>query len=110
MTRHLFGATSSPSCANYSLHRTAEDFGDEFDPAVKSTLRRDMYVDDVLKTTASEDTAVSMVLDLKQLCSKGGFNLTKFSSNSVKVLGALPSRLRRQMQKFKIEERHTWKR
>ena len=90
VTRHLFGATSSPSCANFALHKTAEDFGDEFDPSVKTTLRRDMYVDDVLKSTSSEDTAVTLAWDLKKLCSKGGFNLTKFSSNSVKVLEAFP--------------------
>ena len=90
MTRHLFGATSSPSCANYALHRTAEDFGDDFEPAVKSSLRKDMYVDDILKTTVSDDAAVALALDLKRLCLMGGFNLTKFCSNSVEFLEALP--------------------
>ncbi|CAG2202327.1 unnamed protein product [Mytilus edulis] len=31
MTVHLFGATSSPSCCNYALKRTAEDFGEHYD-------------------------------------------------------------------------------
>ena len=90
MTRHLFGATSSPSCANYALHRTAEDFGDAHPPEVKKTLRRSFYVDDVCQSTTSEASAVELAKDLKQLCSMGGFNLTKFNSNSDEVLKALP--------------------
>ena len=30
MTVHLFGATSSPSCANYALRKTSEEFGSLF--------------------------------------------------------------------------------
>ena len=90
MTRHLFGATSSPSCANYALRRTGEDHGDNFREEVVKTLKRNFYVDDVLKATASEDEAAKMALDLKRLCARGGFNLTKFSSNSVAVLKCIP--------------------
>ncbi|XP_043237658.1 uncharacterized protein LOC122389569 isoform X1 [Amphibalanus amphitrite] len=90
MTTHLFGATSSPSCANYALHRTAEDFGAAYSPEVKMALRRGFYVDDVCQATTSEASAVELAMNLKQLCAMGGFNLTKFSSNSVEVLRALP--------------------
>ncbi|XP_043214441.1 uncharacterized protein LOC122377914 [Amphibalanus amphitrite] len=89
MTRHLFGATSSPSCANYALHRTAEDFGTGYTPEVKKTLQRSFYVDDVCQSTTSEASAAKMAQDLKQLCSMGGFRLTKFNSNSTEVLRAL---------------------
>ena len=90
MTRHLFGATSSPSCANYALRRTGEDHRDGFGEEVVETLKRNFYVDDVVKATASEDEAAELALDLKQLCAKGGFRLTKFSSNSVAVLRRIP--------------------
>ena len=89
MTVHLFGATSSPSCANYALHRTAEDFGRDFDAETARAVRKNYYVDDVVKAVSSEEDALRLALELKQLCSKGGFNLTKFSSNSVTMLQSL---------------------
>ena len=88
-TRHLFGATSSPSCANLALHMTAEDFGQEMEEA-RDTVRRNFYVDDVLKSVKSEEAAVRLLEDLKKLCAEGGFNLTKFSSNSIEVLQSVP--------------------
>ena len=88
-TRHLFGATSSPSCANLALHKTAEDFGHEMEEARK-TIRHNFYVDDVLKSVESEEAAVELLNDLKYLCAKGGFKLTKISSNSIQVLKSVP--------------------
>lgn len=88
MTVHLFGATSSPSCANYALHRTAEDFGD-FDAEAAQTLRQNFYVDDLVKATRTEEEATRLAMNLKKLCAQGGFNLRKFASNRVPVLQAL---------------------
>ena len=34
MNVHLFGATSSPSCANFALRRTAQDYGSLYSPEV----------------------------------------------------------------------------
>ena len=92
-TRHLFGATSSPSCANLALHRTAEDFSQGATEA-RDTVRRNFYVDDLLKSTPSEEDAIKLLYDVKELCSKGGFNLTKISSNSTKVLRSVPNEAR----------------
>ena len=81
-TRHLFGATSSPSCANLALHRTAEDFVHDIKEA-RDTIRRNFYVDDVLKSVRSEKATIKLLEDLKRLCAEGGFRLTKIGSNSV---------------------------
>jgi hypothetical protein len=51
MQVHLFGATSSPSCANFSLRKTAEDNRKDFDLEVIETVNRNFYVDDCLKST-----------------------------------------------------------
>jgi len=40
MTVHLFGAVSSPSCANFALRKTAEDNFEHFDFEVINTVRR----------------------------------------------------------------------
>ena len=88
-TRHLFGAKSSPSCANFALHRTAEDGGDGMEEA-KHAIRRNFYVDDVLKSVESEDAAIELLKDLRHLCATGGFHLTKINSNSDRVLQSVP--------------------
>ena len=90
VTSHLFGAVSSPSCANYALQQTARDFGHCQEPKVASTINRNFYVDDALISSASEEDAIKLALGLKELCSKGCFKLTKFSSNSIAVLQAIP--------------------
>ena len=40
MMVHLFGATSSPSCANFRLQRTADDNREDFDNETVDTVRR----------------------------------------------------------------------
>lgn len=90
MTVHLFGATSSPSVASYALRRTAEDHKDVASPDAVQTVLCNFYVDDCLRSVATEDDAVTLVNDLRALCSRGGFTLTKWMSNSRKVLLSIP--------------------
>ncbi|XP_006819133.1 uncharacterized protein LOC102802549 [Saccoglossus kowalevskii] len=89
MTVHLFGAVSSPSCANTALQRTAEDNKNFFGADVVNTVLRNFYVDDCLKSVESETKAISLVHDLRDLCQRGGFNLTKWMSNSRVVLESI---------------------
>ena len=79
------GATtkvSSPSCSNYALRRTARDNEAKYDPEVAEILRRNFYVDDILKSVKDEETAVTLIKDVKALCAEGGFHLTRFVRNS----------------------------
>ena len=39
MKFHMFGATSSPSCCNYALEKTAVDNGKKYHPDVATTLQ-----------------------------------------------------------------------
>ncbi len=86
MTVHLFGAVSSPSCACYALRKTAKDGQAFFSADVTSTVKQSFYVDDCLKSTASEEEAIQLIKDLTALCLRGGFHLTKWVSNSHVVL------------------------
>ena len=90
MRVHLFGGTSSPSCANFALQRTAEDNKADFDPETVETVKKNFYVDDCLKSVKSDDQAVRMASQLRQLLAKGGFRLTKWNSTSRKVIESLP--------------------
>ena len=49
MTVHLFGAGSSPGCANYGLKQIADDHEEEFGAEAASFVRDNFYVDDGLK-------------------------------------------------------------
>ncbi|XP_006812352.1 uncharacterized protein LOC102804307 [Saccoglossus kowalevskii] len=89
MRVHLFGGRSSPSCSNFALRNVAKDRAGEHEQNITNTIENNFYVDDCLKSLDSEDEAISTALNLKHLLAKGGFNLTKWSSNSVKLLNAL---------------------
>ncbi|XP_052263633.1 uncharacterized protein LOC127866840 [Dreissena polymorpha] len=90
MQVHLFGATWSPSCTAYALKRTASDNAEMYDEEVISTVHRNFYVDDCLKSVGSEEAAVKLATESQSLMKRGDFRLTKWLSNSRKVLDAIP--------------------
>ena len=90
MTVHLFGATSSPGCANYALKASADDNEAELGSASANFIRREFYVDDGLKSVASVEEAVTLIKDTKGMCKRGGFNLHKFVSNNKDVIESIP--------------------
>jgi hypothetical protein len=94
MTVHLFGATSSPGCANFGMKRMASDNEEQFGFEVAEFIRKDFYVDDGLKSVSSVEQAVNLVEKSIELCSKAGLRLHKFVSNSKDVINALPPSLR----------------
>ena len=90
MLVHIFGAKSSPCCANKALSMTAQDNEENYPPEVIRTVRRNFYVDDVLKSVPNTDQAIPMASDLMKLLREGGFRLTKFASNSRELLASIP--------------------
>lgn len=94
MKVHLFGATSSPSCTGYALKRTAADHKDHYTEQVITTVERNFYVDDCLKSVDTECNAIQLANDLRDLLQKGGFRLTKWLSNSRQVIETIPQQER----------------
>jgi len=90
MTVHLFGATSSHSCANFALRKTASDNEQRFGIEAAETLRQNFYVDDLLKSVDSIPHAIDLMSAVKQMCAAGGFKLTKFVSNEQQVINSIP--------------------
>lgn len=90
MVVHIFGSTSSPRCANFGLRQFAKDERDEFNSETISTVLRNVYVDDCLKSVESEDEALTLVNNLIVVCARGGFRLNKWVSNSKALLLSLP--------------------
>ena len=92
MEVHLFGATSSPSCSNFALRRTADDNKGEFTDEVVKTVMRNVYVDNCtcLKSVKSSENAVEVADQLRNILSKGGLGLTKWLCNRPEVLNSIP--------------------
>lgn len=65
---HLFGATSSLTCANYTLGRMAEDNIVKSSPEAVATILNNFYIDDCLKSVKNATQAITLCRDLKALC------------------------------------------
>ena len=90
MNVFLFGAKCSPSCACFAFKRAALDQKSEFSEAAVNTVLKNFYVDDMLKSTATEQEAQELRKELKQMLQNRGFELTKWISNSEKLLATIP--------------------
>ncbi|KAK0154149.1 hypothetical protein N1851_003773 [Merluccius polli] len=80
MKVHLFGAASSPGCANFGMKHLAKENGDLY-PKGSQFIMRDFYVDDGLTSAGSTEEAVQLAREARELCAMGGLRLHKFVSN-----------------------------
>ena len=60
MKVHLFGAASSPGCANFGLKYLAKEEEKEF-PSASKFILENFYVDDGLQSCTSEDEAINLI-------------------------------------------------
>ena len=90
MTAHVFGGTSSPSCSDFGLRRTAKDNEQQYGKEITQILEISFYADNLLKSFPTVNQAVNAIKQLQELCSRGGFNLTKFISNKEEVINSVP--------------------
>ena len=87
---HVLRGISSSSCCNYAFKRIALDNEEKYQKEATDTLRRNFYVDGLLKSVRDGNTVICLLHEVIKLCAEGGFWLTKFVSNNVKVLQSIP--------------------
>ncbi|XP_042880688.1 uncharacterized protein LOC122258662 [Penaeus japonicus] len=87
MTVHLFGGIWSPAYASYVLHKTL----DKDEGQHSAVAKKNFFVDDLLLSTDSEEEAAEYAINLRDTLQAGGFRLTKWMSNSRKVMGVIPT-------------------
>ena len=92
---HVFGSLSCGACSNYALKRTAIENKQIYGKVAAETLTNYFYVDDLLKSVVDEDKAIHLIKKVRSMCLEGGFNLTKFCSNSKGVLLSIPEEHRK---------------
>jgi hypothetical protein len=88
MTVHIFGAVSSPTTCIFALRRTAEDFGHLY-PNVANKVLSNIYVDNYLDCTETEEEAITLRQDVSALLKLGGFNMVQWLSSSRSVLATV---------------------
>ena len=76
MNVHLFGAASSPSCAQFNLLQSAEEQKDDFNEEVRLLIERNFYMDDCLFAAPTVEAA-RLIEQVSTLLRNRGFNITK---------------------------------
>ncbi|XP_030834649.1 uncharacterized protein LOC115921367 [Strongylocentrotus purpuratus] len=89
MNVHLFGAASSPGCANYGLKYLARQYRDDY-PAASQFLERNFYVDDGVVSVSNREEAIHLTKEARELCRTGGLRIHKFVSNDEAVIESIP--------------------
>lgn len=85
-----FGASCSPSPAQFVKNSNALRFADRFPRAADAILNHH-YVDDLLDSANSVEEAVNLAKDVIYVHKQGGFHIRNWISNSTEVLEALQS-------------------
>ena len=88
-TRHIFGATSSPTCANYAL-RQAGILGDDKYPGVSKVIEQQFYMDDFYASTDTEEGATALASQVCEVLADSGFHLTKWIANRPGIISQFP--------------------
>ncbi|XP_055366070.1 uncharacterized protein LOC129604298 [Betta splendens] len=88
MAVHLFGAASSPGCANFGLKYLARQHKDNF-PSASAFIEKNFYVDDGLVSVQSIEEAKNLIIEAQKLCKGAGLRLHKFNSNQRDVLSCV---------------------
>lgn len=90
MERVLFGETCSPFLCIASVHKHADDHLDTYGESFRDSIKENMYMDDVHEGGNTESEVIEKYNRLVDFFASGGWNLTKFASNSPVVMDKIP--------------------
>lgn len=85
LTTVAYGTKAAPFLAMMTLKQLANDERHNF-PEAAAILETSFYMDDLLCSTDSIQSAIKLKKDLTKLLKSGGFNLRKWSSNEAQLL------------------------
>merc|ERR1712237_54107 len=87
---HLFGASSSPSIANFVLRHTAEQGREKYSERACDSVFHQFYVDDCLYSCDNVGELISIAKEVQGICRDGGFNFTKLMSPISSFMTSFP--------------------
>lgn len=74
----------------YALQKCTEGNKAFFSQQVIDTVLNSFYVDNCLASIGSEEEVINLYSDLRDICARGGFHLTKWITNSCSILAVIP--------------------
>ena len=83
-----FGACCSPSCAQYIKNANAEKYADKHPRAVEA-ITKQHCVDDMLLSVETEEEAIQLAQNVRDIHATAGFEIRNWISNSPAVIQAL---------------------
>lgn len=95
LTTVTYGTTSAPYLAVKTLQQLAKDEETKY-PVAARTIKKDVYIDDILSGEDSIERAIQLQNNIIQLLELGKFTLRKWSSNKIELLHNLPEKLKDQ--------------
>ena len=88
---HVLGVNFSPFVATYSIRKVASDNRMNASTCTKESIKKTMYVDDLLKILDNVAEMKDLIHEITALFCDSGFLLTKWVSNCSEVLENAPS-------------------
>ena len=83
---HVFGSKSSSCVATFALRYHVEQGEAKYGKEVVSAVKRNLYVDDLVKSSPDVETAVALRKGITEALKEGGFDLCKWKSTHREVL------------------------
>ena len=99
--RVCFGMTESPFKAMWVMKKTADMFKAEF-PAAHAVLHNDVYLDDVVSTSADPVHAANVIKDVVTVLAKADLPMHKIISSHASVTADLPEEMKAKDTKTKV--------
>ena len=100
-TRHVFGAKSSPTCANYGFQQCGRENKSEF-PVAVVTIDRNFYMDDLVKSVDTTQEAIECYQQLMETLKRSGSTLKKWARDCSEVLQRIPVEDRSEANEFTL--------
>ncbi|XP_074030835.1 uncharacterized protein [Leptinotarsa decemlineata] len=85
-----FGVKSSPYLALKTVRKLIEEEGEQF-PVTSRIILRDLYIDDLVSSVNTEVEAVRLYEESTKIFAAGGFDLTKWATNSNSLSKKIPT-------------------
>ncbi|KAA5649569.1 hypothetical protein F3G58_32960, partial [Pseudomonas aeruginosa] len=104
MLRVTIGTAAAPHLAVRTLHQVADDEG-RIHPMAVRIIKEDFYMDDLMSGESSAPEAIKRAQEVDNILQKGGFVLSKWSSNSAEFLKSIEpnKRTSRAQLDFKLD-------
>ncbi|XP_041427144.1 uncharacterized protein LOC121396364 [Xenopus laevis] len=88
MRVHIFGNSPSPAVTIYGLRLSAQEGEAKYGSDARSYVEKDFFVDDCLKSTPTNESAISLLKRTREMLALSNLRLHQIASNSRELMEA----------------------